>query len=424
MNFLAKENVDRWHQLAWWLCVITLPWIDMANNVCLILLVAIWIAGRNFKIKWAKLTAAKWTWPFLVYYLLLVVGMIYTNDVENGLFTLDKKITFFILPIIAATEGCLNEKFVRFLKWSFVYSCVGVILVCLGAAAYSFFHDSTIANFDFSTNENFKIIHPDASPAWMHFSYIQLGYWAGFHPAYLSMYLVFCLVILYTETDAGRSELHIHFLLGFLIVSFIALLSSRMAILSFAGSAIYLTIVKIRKKEAKGILSIVSLSFFLMIFLWLNPVARFRVIEEPMITTYHANQTVTNWNSVSYRLLEWEGSWSVIKTHWFGGVGTGGGKLAMKNFYAHYNNSTVGLDYNAHDQYLQTWMESGFLGLIAFLFCLWIGLFRFQQDSSYVCFILIFSLMCLTESIGERQKGIVFFALFQVLFLGFEKRNE
>lgn len=424
MNFMTQAKMDRWHRLAWWLCVITLPWIDMANNVCIILLVVIWMADGNFKSKWKQLVQARWIWPFLIYYLLLVVGLIFTNDVENGLFTLDKKIGFFILPILAATEICLQEEFVNFLKRSFVYSCVGVIAVCLAAATYFFIQNGTIANFDFSTNEIFKTIHPDASQAWLHFSYIQLGYWAGFHPAYLSMYLVFSLVILFTENYSGRKELIIHFMLGLLMASFIALLSSRMAILSFGVSAAYLTATKIREKEAKGILPIVSVSVFLALFLWLNPVARFRIIEEPMMTTYQANKKVTQWNSVSYRLLEWEGSWSLIKAHWLGGVGTGGGALAMKNFYAHYNSSTVGLDYNAHNQYLQTWMESGLLGLLAFLGCLGIGLLRLPDNPSYAGFILIFSLMCLTESMGERQKGIVFFTLFQVMFLRLEKNKK
>ncbi|HLZ17485.1 MAG TPA: hypothetical protein VKQ08_10615, partial [Cyclobacteriaceae bacterium] len=62
--------------------------------------------------------------------------------------------------------------------------------------------------------------------------------------------------------------------------------------------------------------------------------------------------------------------------------------------------------------------------LVAFLFCLYAGLVRLRHDPAYVPFILIFSLMCLTESVGERQKGVVFFMLFQVLFLGFVRREE
>jgi O-antigen ligase len=197
-----------------------------------------------------------------------------------------------------------------------------------------------------------------------------------------------------------------------------------MAIIAFAVSAGYLVFKKIQKRKVTQILPIVSGSAFLVFLLWLNPVTRFRVIEEPLITTYQADRSVTNWNSVSFRLLEWKGSWSVIRSNWIAGVGTGGGKLAMENFYKHYNNSTIGLEHNAHNQYLQTWMESGLTGLFVFLSCVFMGVFRLYKDASYVSFILIFSLMCLTESIGERQKGIMFFTLFQTLFLGIQKKSE
>ncbi len=420
---MTKAKVGRWHQLAWWLCVITLPWNGIANNICLILLVLIWIIEGDFNYKWRKLKEASWSWPFLGYYLLLVVGMIYTNDAENGLFALNKKIVFFILPIVAASESCFDEKFFQILKRSFVYSCLGVILLCLAVATYFYLSGGPVANFDFSTYDNFKSIHPDASPAWMHFTYIQFGYWADFHPAYLSMYLVFCLVILLTENYREGWERSIHILIGLLMVFCLALLASRMAIIAFTGAAIYLGLKKIQERHRWTFVLIVSFSFILAAFLWVNPVARFRLVEEPMITTYQSNQSVTNWNSVSYRLLEWEGSWSVIRAHWFGGVGTGGGKRAMADFYAHYNSSTVGLALNAHNQYLQTWMESGFTRVIRFFTLLGGGPFTIAKDPSYVCFIIIFSLMCMTESIGERQKGIVFFTLFQVLFLGFEKNK-
>src|SRR5438105_8194252 len=98
--------------------------------------------------------------------------------------------------------------------------------------------------------------------------------------------------------------------------------------------------------------------------------------------------------------------------------------MAMDNFYSLYNSSTRGLIHNAHNQYLQVWMESGLIGLIAFLCCLFAGLFRLRNDPAYVSFILIFSLMCFTESFGERQKGIVFFTLFQTLYLGFERKSK
>jgi hypothetical protein len=396
----------------------------MANNISLILLTVIWMINGNFKTKFQKLKEAQWIRPFLIYYLMLLIGMAITYDVENGLFTLNKKITFLILPIIIATGINLDKEIIGFLKRSFVYSCICLILICLGSSALYFFQGGNPENFDFATSENFKAIHPNASPIWMHFSYIQLAHWAGIHPGYLSMYLVFCLIFLLTDQFRNVTDRTIHVLLGILIVCFIVLLATRMAILALICSTAYLLLNAVQKKQPRIVVAIGVVFLALLLLLLVNPVAKFRIIEEPRITTYQVNQAVTNWNSVSYRLLEWEGSWSVIRDHWLIGVGTGGGKLAMDNFYAHFNKSTVGLEHNAHNQYLQTWMETGILGLFTFLACIFLGLFRLRKDPSYVCFIIIFSLMCMTESIGERQKGVVFFTVFQVLFLGFESRKE
>src|SRR5437870_397640 len=102
MSFLSKENVYRLYRVAWWLCVVTLPWIDVANNASLILLTLLWLADGDFKIKWQRLKSSSWAWPFLFYYLLLLIGMVYTQDTDNGLFTLDKKISFFVLPLLAS----------------------------------------------------------------------------------------------------------------------------------------------------------------------------------------------------------------------------------------------------------------------------------------------------------------------------------
>jgi O-antigen ligase len=423
MNFLTKENPDRWHQLAWWLCVVTLPWHAWANNISLILLTILWLADGDFKLKWQRLKAAKWILPFLLYYLILLIGMFYTPDVDRGLVMLDKKIIFLAFPIIIASGRILNRKFFGFLKQSFVYSCIAIVLVCLVLATNSFFHRGPIENFDIRTNEHFMLFHPEVSPAWPYFSYIQLAHGVGIHPGYLSMFLVFCMVILFTENYQTRKERIIHSILGIAIVCSLVLLASRTATLAFICSIIYIVVKKIQEKQFKIYVPIVLSSILLVFLLWLVPVAKFRVIEEPMTTKYKADTTVTDWNSVSYRLLEWRGGWSVIKANWFAGVGTGGNGKAMALFYEHYSRNTAGFDFNAHNEYMQVWTESGLPGLFTFLLCFIVGLFPLRSDLSYGSFIIIFGVMCLTESMGEWQKGIAFFCLFQSLFLGTEREK-
>lgn len=422
MNFLAKQNPDRWHQLAWWLCVITLPWLDMAFNVSLMLLGVLSITAPGLKERLLSLKSTKWVWPFFIYYVLLVLGTLYTPDVESGLFTLDKKIPFVALPLLAVIGRGLNEQFVSFLKRSFVYSCSALILLCLALAIANLLSGALPYNFDLRGAQGYQALHPGASSVWMHFSYIQLAKGVGMHPAYFSLYLVFSLTILFTEKYSSRSEKVIHLMLTLLISAFTAMLATRMAIIALAISTIYLIIGKVRDRQFSTSLSIFIVVISIGLLVLLNPVARYRLIEEPLKTNYVANASVREWNSVSYRLLEWQGSWSIICDHLFFGVGTSGWKIALTNFYSSYNVS--GMMLNSHNQFLQIWMENGILTLIVFLFCVFGFVFRSPVDQGYVAFILIFSLMCMTESILERQKGIVFFTMFQTLFLAFENKSR
>lgn len=424
MISLSKKNSLRWYELTWWLCAITLPLPDTYNNAAIILLGLVWLTDNRLFQQPDLLLKNWWAWPFFFYFLWLGLGILYSPDKANGLFTWEKKISYWALPMIAVTGKALSPEFFSFLKRSFVYSCFLIVLICISASAYHYLNGTTNADFDFNSYENFLQLHPDASPAWSRFSYIQLVQHVGLHPTYFSMYLAFCLVILLSENFPLQRDRIIHLIIGIIISAFVTLLSSRAAIIGLLIAVLYLGFARLKETRTKPIVMIMGVAALLILFLWINPISRFRLFEEPFTTSYHVDTTTTRWNSVNYRLLEWSGSWSIIKQQFMMGVGTGGWYASMTNFYAHFNETTIGLEHNAHNQYLQAWMENGLLGIIAFALCLLIPFFYVKPGASHISFLIIFSVMCLTESIGERQKGIVFFTLFQSLFLAFDQKNS
>jgi len=225
------------------------------------------------------------------------------------------------------------------------------------------------------------------------------------------------LILLEQMMDQNKIT-RVSLLLVVLFTFFLALLASRMAILSFALILFYFITNQLQKR--KWVPSVVALTCILIAFLgliWLNPVSRFRVIQEPLTTRLEIHQQVTQWNSVTQRLLEWQASWSIIKKSWLTGVGTGDGQDALKTYYVSFNASTMEMDFNSHNQYLQTIIELGMIGLFSLLCCFFLPVIRPGYSILYLSFVLLFSLMCLTESMLARQKGIVFFTLFQSLFL-------
>jgi O-antigen ligase len=261
------------------------------------------------------------------------------------------------------------------------------------------------------------LLNPTASSFWEYFSYIQIGDWIDIHPAYFSMYLVFCVIILAQEMfDKMKIKLF-----GLAVIAvftlFIVLLSSRMAIVAYLVVTSFLAVYNFSRTRDRRILIIPAL-FLLTLFalVWINPVSRFRIVQEPLFTSFHIDQNKKEWNSVSFRLLEWKASLHELERSWMTGVGTGDGQAVLQNYYSAYNTSTANLNYNAHNQYLQTTLELGVTGLILLLICIFKPAFHaIQPNPVHIAFVVLFGLMCFTESLLARQKGIVFFTMFQSL---------
>jgi O-antigen ligase len=70
--------------------------------------------------------------------------------------------------------------------------------------------------------------------------------------------------------------------------------------------------------------------------------------------------------------------------------------------------------YDPHSEYLYILLSSGIIGLALFFFYLAIGFVNAWQtrDIIFLNFLFLFSVVCITESALELQKGIVFFTIF------------
>jgi O-antigen ligase len=81
--------------------------------------------------------------------------------------------------------------------------------------------------------------------------------------------------------------------------------------------------------------------------------------------------------------------------------------------------------YNAHNQYIQTTIAYGLVGLSIFVMAVFAPVFLcYQQkrNTFYLIFLLCFAFVCVTESILELNKGIIWYSFFNSLFM-FRKFN-
>lgn len=406
---------------AWWLCVVTLPWYIFSNSVCIVLLFVVWLAEGNFRQKWDRWRENRWVWPFVIFFLLHALGLLYSENLSSGLFELEKKLSLVVLPILAATGLPLNKASFRTLSNGFIASCFVLVLASmLGSAVALFQTVKPIQNFDPETDSLFHSLFPGRSEAWEYFSYIELGKGFDTHPSYFSLYLIFCILLILHQIFNSEKVRPFQFITLILFTFFIALLSSRMAVVSLVTTVTFAIAVnsKGRWMLPTRMAALTCFLAFLLFSIWINPVSRFRIWVEPRSTQLTFDNQTHYWNSVNLRLLEWSASSNVIKTSWPIGTGTGDAQAHLENYYAKYDLGIFHMALNGHNQYLQTFVELGLLGIAALLLCFYLPAYRaFQHNPLHFMFILLFGLMCLSETMLARQKGIVFFALFQSLFL-------
>jgi len=126
-----------------------------------------------------------------------------------------------------------------------------------------------------------------------------------------------------------------------------------------------------------------------------------------------------NGNSILERIEYWKNASAIIKENWLFGIGTGDINDEIQKMYVK-RNSPLNEDrrLRAHNSYLTFWMTFGILGLSYFI---WMQQEFFKQQWKSrnllgLFFILISAVTFLFEDTLETQMGITYFSLFYALF--------
>jgi O-antigen ligase len=132
-------------------------------------------------------------------------------------------------------------------------------------------------------------------------------------------------------------------------------------------------------------------------------------------------------HSVGIRTPILQCSIRLLEDHWILGTGQARVQPALDGCYTAYDDPAL-LDgsYSTHCQPLHWWIAFGLPGLAAFLLLFGISIRSALQhmDGEHLGLLLIVGLCCLTENVLARQWGVVFFALFNTLFIAVQRRSE
>lgn len=338
---------------------------------------------------------------FILFYLCYVFGMLISDNKSEGLFDLEVKLSFLVIPLFFLFHGPVDVRYIRAIFTFYIMGCILASFTCLYFGFQCYF-DSGDLNCFFSSFIT-KVIHS----------------------TYLAVYFCFAILILinYFINYYSRMKFLQRILILFLALYFsvfVLLISSKGGIIALAlvtiVSVVYYFYKAGKVKNVLLILSVLSV-FFLVLFSFSsyvrerfkNAFVTYQLSEEELFSIHHDST-----ESTAVRLMIWTVARELIAENPFGS-GTGDNKDVLLEKYKSRNmNGAYVMKLNCHNQYLETGISVGYHGLLSLMALILFGFYHAITKRNFllIWIIAIVALNLFFESFLERQAGIVFFVFF------------
>ena len=389
-----------------WLCigiVYTLLFWPAGNSGFIILLAVYWLF---FQKKFFHLSSGrtKFMLLFASLYLISVVGLLYTSNVEDGLFRLQQKSAILFLPLVFGTI-LIAPKTYHIIRIHFVIATSLAALISLAYGLIQFFQTGNSAMVTREQLTIFRDLNPPMTGLICLLSIIFLlhHYFKGSRLQRIAIIMVVAFLSVYTILLGVRLIILCLFII--LLVFIFRYISSVALRLSVAGVFILLA--------GLSVIFIPSLNRKWQELIDFSPENRIVLDKDASLGR--------EWGGKSIRLAIWQCSEDILRHHWLIGVGTGDVQDSLqaaytkrKFYFAAFHNR-----YNAHNQYLEMWLANGIPGLLIYVLCLVVPLVRHIRNPSamdYCLFLGLIIVMSFTETFLNVNKGTIWYSFFNSIF--------
>ena len=337
-------------------------------------------------------------------YLLTIVCTLYTADKNQAFKDWEKQLAILLFPLILSVTTLDIKKYRLQLLKAFALSCT---IICI----YLFFDAFKIIRFN-------KL--PISSILSSEFTNHNFSLPIELHATYFSMYVALSLtVVIYFLIKIPKliDRFFWSFCCVILLLSLIQL-SSRSILIAVLLLTTFFIPVFLLKREWRTNYIICSTALSAMAIFSIIRIDSFgkRFVTE---LKKDLSKPQTNFQTFESRTSRWECAFELFKQSPVIGYGTGSEvkllkeKYYQKQMYVSYIN-----EFNAHNEYLSFMLKSGILGLFIYLYVLATGFINAWQkkDFFFFSFLIIISIVSISENILDTNKGIFFFSFFLSLF--------
>ena len=390
------------------------------SSICLLILgvsISVGHAKKWVKFAWNPLAIA-----LIALYGIYVIGILFGFDKSIGLKYAEYKLGFLILPLLLAIKPFLNFS----LKPAIIGLIFGVLVTGVMGITHAF-NTAFSLKYSWLCFSNTSLIDTlhclGSSPKFVK-SFLSSEISPVHHPSYFSIFLLFAFhgaFFGYTKKWKGFTLHRLLLFSGFVFLLYIACLSLAgiaFLILWMGFLSLYFLYLKFGKRSVLFILLALPLVFYLVIS---NvPIIKNEFKEATQSVNHYATNTTSFLQEKAkadyipgneIRLIMWTITTELILENPFG-VGTGNVDVYLKNRLHKYKLYDLAeKEYNPHNQFLQTTLEIGIIGLFVLLFILVYSAVIAYKNKSVLLTLLWASLAfnSLFESMLQRQSGILFF---------------
>lgn len=340
---------------------------------------------------------------FPVYFIVLSLSLLYTDHLADGIELVQRSLSLLLFPIIflfVKEDALTVRKLFNFLLLGLIVSFFINFSIAINNSL------SVVQGTDDVTIIEIGSLMKTITLGWNYF--VGAEFSVLVNPSYVSVYILLVLsYFLKKELISG-----VRFFIVVLLFLYLFLLASKVAYFLLFMMSILL-IFKIKNRSKKYMMVIM---FFLGLIVFLNNprifdfYSRVKVFENTMEYDHTASE--------KSRALIWQTSFQLIKEAPLLGYGVGDANdILIEKYkelgYSHnYKNK-----YNAHNQFLQTFLQTGIIGFGVLLFIFILLALRMKRSSNEFAVFLIFFISLIFESMLVRFNGIVFFSIVIPLLL-------
>jgi O-antigen ligase len=385
-QWIGKKRVHVFLGIVYLAFVVSIPLSQFLSARLLVftfLLVLVFYSSSSLRRVWI------FAWDIVLYAIILISGLVYSDNFVRGLSFIETSFPLIALPFILSRldKTIILQKVLLLFVFGLFFAC----FLCLVHASVRYIDSGNLNVFFFDSL--LELLELDST----YFSY------------YLIFALTFGFHLLYFNEVKMRIGL---FLLIIFFYKMLVLTAGTIAYVSFLLVLSFFILKFISEHASKNHKKLIfGTAIFFLFFLFFSSYLRPNQVEE---------------NNYWERFILWE---AAIKAtpNLFIGVGTGDYTSVLNDYYRSHDLSQFSLsNYNAHNQFIQTILSNGFLGLIALLIMMIRPLILSIRHQNPLGILVFFSFFIygLTEVFLGRYQGVVFFALMHQSFITYYYRQS